>query len=198
MRFDGGRRSLDLVAAGGGGPASDEDALWDPVALTGWLRAAGLVPAGVAVPATGEWPPRFAALRELVLRLVDGELAGLPADPRDVAALNGYARVAPPVPEAVCGGTGPADGGEGTGTGLRRGMAAPPTCDGLLSLLARDAVELLTDPAARERLRRCEGEGCGRVYVDTSRGHRRRWCSSEVCGNRERVARHRRRALLAG
>ncbi|MFJ9180207.1 MULTISPECIES: CGNR zinc finger domain-containing protein [unclassified Streptomyces] len=27
-----------------------------------------------------------------------------------------------------------------------------------------------------------------------SRGRRRRWCSSEVCGNRERVARHRRRA----
>ncbi|MCI4143321.1 CGNR zinc finger domain-containing protein [Streptomyces sp. MMS20-AI2-20] len=31
------------------------------------------------------------------------------------------------------------------------------------------------------------------MYVDTSRGRRRRWCSSEVCGNRERVARHRRR-----
>ncbi|MYW30249.1 CGNR zinc finger domain-containing protein, partial [Streptomyces sp. SID2119] len=29
--------------------------------------------------------------------------------------------------------------------------------------------------------------------LDTSRGGRRRWCSGEVCGNRERVARHRRR-----
>ncbi|MFD7638988.1 CGNR zinc finger domain-containing protein, partial [Streptomyces sp. NPDC059873] len=52
-------------------------------------------------------------------------------------------------------------------------------------------------PAARARLRECEGDSCRRVYLDTSRGRRRRWCSSEVCGNRERVARHRRRAALA-
>ncbi|MEK8143504.1 CGNR zinc finger domain-containing protein [Streptomyces sp. M10(2022)] len=64
----------------------------------------------------------------------------------------------------------------------------------LLAVVARDAVTLLTDPVARAGLRRCEGEGCGRLYLDTSRGRRRRWCSSEVCGNRERVARHRRRA----
>ncbi|MCT9144281.1 CGNR zinc finger domain-containing protein, partial [Streptomyces violarus] len=46
-------------------------------------------------------------------------------------------------------------------------------------------------------LRQCEGDNCPIVYLDTSRGRRRRWCSSEVCGNRERVARHRRRAALA-
>ncbi|MDX3069560.1 CGNR zinc finger domain-containing protein, partial [Streptomyces sp. ND04-05B] len=64
----------------------------------------------------------------------------------------------------------------------------------LLALIARDTVELLTDPAARAALRRCAGDNCPIVYVDTSRGRRRRWCSSEICGNRERVARHRRRA----
>ncbi|PWS52238.1 hypothetical protein DLE01_06550, partial [Streptomyces sp. FT05W] len=57
----------------------------------------------------------------------------------------------------------------------------------------RDAVDLLTDPVARAALRRCQGDACRRLYLDTSRGMRRRWCSSEVCGNRERVARHRRR-----
>ncbi|MCZ0972623.1 CGNR zinc finger domain-containing protein [Streptomyces albulus] len=46
----------------------------------------------------------------------------------------------------------------------------------------------------RGQLRQCAGEGCALVYLDTSRGRRRRWCSSEVCGNRARVARHRRRA----
>ncbi|NEB51259.1 CGNR zinc finger domain-containing protein, partial [Streptomyces griseus] len=72
-----------------------------------------------------------------------------------------------------------------------------PDCAGLLAVVARDAVDLLTDPAARAALRRCQGEDCHRLYLDTSRGGRRRWCSGEVCGNRERVARHRRRTLAA-
>ncbi|NEB75190.1 hypothetical protein G3I40_08100, partial [Streptomyces sp. SID14478] len=72
-----------------------------------------------------------------------------------------------------------------------------PGCPALLAAVARDAVTLLTDPAVRGCLRQCEGDNCPIIYLDTSRGRRRRWCSSEVCGNRERVARHRRRAALA-
>ncbi|WP_181798736.1 CGNR zinc finger domain-containing protein, partial [Streptomyces sp. WELS2] len=79
---------------------------------------------------------------------------------------------------------------------LVRELAGPPGCAGLLAVVARDAVELLTDPVARASVRRCAGDECPLVYLDTSRGRRRRWCSSEVCGNRERVARHRRRAAL--
>ncbi|HCA84285.1 MAG TPA: hypothetical protein DEQ61_01495, partial [Streptomyces sp.] len=73
--------------------------------------------------------------------------------------------------------------------------AADPDCTALLSVVARDAVDLLTDAVARGQLRECEGDSCLLVYLDTSRGRRRRWCSSGVCGNRERVARHRRRAV---
>ena len=62
----------------------------------------------------------------------------------------------------------------------------------LLAVVARDAVELLTDPVACAALRQCAGDNCAIVYLDTSRGRRRRWCSSDTCGNRERVARHRR------
>jgi predicted RNA-binding Zn ribbon-like protein len=83
------------------------------------------------------------------------------------------------------------------GGALVRGLAGPPTCEALLAIVARDAVDLFTDPVARSRLRRCAGEDCTLVYLDTSRGRRRQWCSSEVCGNRERVARHRRRTAPA-
>ncbi|MDI1457783.1 CGNR zinc finger domain-containing protein, partial [Streptomyces sp. ATE26] len=106
---------------------------------------------------------------------------------RVLGRLNEAARAAPPAPRAVRG----ADGA------LVRELARAPECAGLLALVARDAVELLTDPVARAAVRECEGDNCPLVYLDTSRGHRRRWCSSEVCGNRERVARHRRRAALA-
>ncbi|MER6979935.1 CGNR zinc finger domain-containing protein, partial [Streptomyces carpinensis] len=103
------------------------------------------------------------------------------------ARVNDLARPAPPAPRAVrC--------EDGT---LVRELAAPPDCAALMAVVARDAVELLTDPVARAALRQCAGDNCPIVYLDTSRGRRRRWCSSEVCGNRERVARHRRRAALA-
>ncbi|MBL0803339.1 CGNR zinc finger domain-containing protein, partial [Streptomyces albidoflavus] len=75
---------------------------------------------------------------------------------------------------------------------LGRGLSGDPDCQALLGAVARDAVELLTDPGARALLRRCAGQDCPLVYLDTSRGRRRRWCSGETCGNRERVARHRR------
>jgi len=39
------------------------------------------------------------------------------------------------------------------------------------------------------RLGCCQGEGCGWFFVDESPNRTRLWCSSEVCGNRERARR---------
>lgn len=42
------------------------------------------------------------------------------------------------------------------------------------------------------RVRRCAGEPpCPRVFLDTSRGGRRRWCDMKSCGNRAKATRHR-------
>ena len=54
--------------------------------------------------------------------------------------------------------------------------------------IALDLLDQLTDPPGPVRL--CSDPACGWAYVDTSRGHRRRWCSSADCGNRDRVRRH--------
>ena len=54
--------------------------------------------------------------------------------------------------------------------------------------IALDLLDQLTDPAGP--VRRCGDPTCGWAYVDTSRGHRRQWCSSQDCGNRARVRRH--------
>jgi predicted RNA-binding Zn ribbon-like protein len=40
-----------------------------------------------------------------------------------------------------------------------------------------------------ERIGVCQAGGCGWYFVDESPNHSRRWCSSEICGNRERVRR---------
>lgn len=49
------------------------------------------------------------------------------------------------------------------------------------------AAVLASEDAAR--LGSCPAEGCGWYFVDESPNRTRTWCSSEVCGNRERVRR---------
>jgi predicted RNA-binding Zn ribbon-like protein len=63
--------------------------------------------------------------------------------------------------------------------------------------VAADAVALLADPARMARLHRCPGRDCGWVFLDTS--GRRRWCSMDTCGSREKMRRMyaRRKAALA-
>jgi predicted RNA-binding Zn ribbon-like protein len=185
-RFDSGRVCLDLVATAEAAPGAPEP-LADGGRLARWLVGAGLVPAGTPLAdIDGRWTARFIELRDCVGRLVRAEIDGRYAESA-LERVNAFAAGPPPGIRAVR----DADGG------LARALSAPPECAALLAAVARDAVELLTDPAARARLRQCEGDNCRRVYLDTSRGRRRRWCSSEVCGNRERVARHRRRAAVA-
>ena len=69
-----------------------------------------------------------------------------------------------------------------------------PSSDPLarLSPLAADLIELLSG-ADPDRLRTCADEACGRWFLDTSRGGRRRWCSMSTCGNRAKAERWRAR-----
>ena len=53
--------------------------------------------------------------------------------------------------------------------------------------VAEDAVALLADPDRLARVHRCPGRGCGWLFVDTS--GRRRWCTMETCGSREKMRR---------
>jgi predicted RNA-binding Zn ribbon-like protein len=52
--------------------------------------------------------------------------------------------------------------------------------------IARSAADLLTSPDLA-RVKRCPGEGCGWLFLDTSKNGSRRWCDMAGCGNRARV-----------
>jgi predicted RNA-binding Zn ribbon-like protein len=56
----------------------------------------------------------------------------------------------------------------------------------VLALHALDLVQTMPP----DRLRRCDDHGCGWLFLDTTRNHSRRWCSSTDCGNRDRARRH--------
>jgi predicted RNA-binding Zn ribbon-like protein len=57
-----------------------------------------------------------------------------------------------------------------------------------------DATAELFAEGDPELVRQCEG--CTIVFYDRTKAHRRRWCSAAICGNRDRVRRH--RAAAAG
>lgn len=63
----------------------------------------------------------------------------------------------------------------------------PEAVVGFLAALAIEAYFTLP----RERLRACPR--CGWLFIDTSRGGKRRWCSMQTCGNREKASRHHQR-----
>jgi predicted RNA-binding Zn ribbon-like protein len=57
-----------------------------------------------------------------------------------------------------------------------------------LEVVARSAAVTLADPA--HTVRRCAGEPCSLVFLDSSTTQSRRWCSA-ACGGRGRIERRR-------
>jgi len=81
----------------------------------------------------------------------------------------------------------PADGGYALGWADEAELDAP------LWPLAHSAAELLLSPD-HARIKRCAGERCLWLFLDTTKNGQRRWCDMKVCGNRAKVRAHRRRA----
>jgi predicted RNA-binding Zn ribbon-like protein len=74
---------------------------------------------------------------------------------------------------------------------------APLSLDSALWRLLWSAADLLTsDQLAQAKI--CEGDGCGWVFLDTSRNHARRWCSMADCGNRSKANRYYKRHKTDG
>ena len=158
-----GSVSLDFIAA----------RLDDRSDLASSLGACGLA-------ALSSRPEDFAdalALREALARCFRAAAEGVRLPDRDVATVNSYASEEPPVPVLRVDGS------------VARGATDPIRAG--LSAIARDAIETLA-VGARD-LRVCEDSACGRIYLDRSRGKRRRWCSMRACGNRAKVAAYRKR-----
>jgi predicted RNA-binding Zn ribbon-like protein len=66
------------------------------------------------------------------------------------------------------------------------------TPESILAPVAEAAADLLAT-ADFELVKRCEDETCVLWFSDQTKSHRRRWCSMEICGNRNKVAAYRAR-----
>ncbi len=68
----------------------------------------------------------------------------------------------------------------------------PRALDRPLWPVVESAAELLVSEEL-PRVRECAAETCAWLFLDRSRNRSRRWCDMTVCGNRDKVRRHRRR-----
>jgi predicted RNA-binding Zn ribbon-like protein len=63
-----------------------------------------------------------------------------------------------------------------------------------LGMIALSAVDLMTSEHYRWVGQCADEDGCGWLFVDTSKNHSRRWCDINDCGNRAKQRRYQKRA----
>jgi predicted RNA-binding Zn ribbon-like protein len=152
--------------------AAPFERLASPERLRLWLRAAGLDPGRDGTRA------ELAAaieLREAVYRLAVATTQGTTRPVADVATLNDLASQGRATPALT-----------GTGRAWVLGPDQPVT--DALAVIAHDAIAVLgAEDTARIKI--CDGPDCAGLFLDTSRGNNRRWCSMNTCGNKAKKAR---------
>jgi predicted RNA-binding Zn ribbon-like protein len=124
-------------------------------------------------------------LRESVYRIVRAVAQGERPQRADLAALNAALHQARQHQQLAFGASGFAWSWSGAEDDLRL----------VLWMLALHAADLLTSPQL-ERARQCPN--CGRLFVDTSRNGKRRWCSMDFCGSKMKSRRQYARRKAGG
>jgi predicted RNA-binding Zn ribbon-like protein len=169
--FRGGRLSLDFVNTLGSRGHFNIERLAAPEHLDRWLREAGLAATGA--PADTKRLRRAIQLREAIHAAIRRGQQGA-APTAAIRTINRCAAHAPLAPKLLA-------------DGHTMAWHADASLQAALSTLARDAIELLSSPLLT-RVRQCAGTPCTLLFLDTSRPGKRRWCSMDDCGNREKAA----------
>lgn len=174
FEFVGGRACLDFVATVAERGTTALERLRTPADLQRWIGQAHLVDRPPTVS-----PAQLAharAVREALFSVVAAAVDATTV-PSAVRELLNTTVQHPGVVVRL----GPAGGVERGGD-----------LEAVLADLVRDCFGLLSSPE-RTALSWCADERCTRVFVDTSRGRRRRWCGMSGCGDRAKAAAYRRR-----
>ena len=186
LRFDAGALCLDLVATVGRRPHIPVERMGDAARLEAWCRGTGVLlrPGYDAAGVLGSLHELRTAAFDIASSAVDGHAP----DPEAVALVNELARAQPPAPQLQMTPDGPRSVPESELLSARE----------LLSVIARDLIDLMCDRDRRSRLRACASEICRMIYLDPARGRPRKWCSMQRCGNQAKAATHRRKSSPPG
>jgi len=183
-QFFGGRVCLDFANTLDWRTSSDpQELIPDYAALLGWCGRRGtLLPQAIkALELIARKKPADAAaaqaellsLRSEIWRICDALRRG---ERSDLAFVNALLAQAPPQPSLVR-----------TGSSYLHDLSGRTLSEPLWPILWSLTAVLTSADASR--IGCCQADGCGWFYVDESPNRTRLWCSSEVCGNRERARR---------
>jgi predicted RNA-binding Zn ribbon-like protein len=189
FEWSGGHPALDLVNT------LDERPLAHPIenlasyrALVRFAELAGLIEPALASsletltgPACSRVTKRARELREHVHSVLAAVHTQRPISQRDLDAIASAVRAARAARVLVP--------SSSAGLAIYR-WSRPVRAEIPLHACALAVDGLLTD-VDRQRIRKCGASDCDVYFVDTSKGHRREWCSMKNCGNREKQRRWR-------
>lgn len=178
LRFNyrGGALSLYLVETFGEWTGRRYDRISNGTVWNRWLETVGLPP--LMRLATSTELGAMRDLRRAIYGLGQSRVKGITPLPADVRVVNQFAAL--PAPAVAL-----------DDSALQCAYIGPVTQDNILSLIARDAVELFGGQYAM-RIRECASHICPVIFVDRSRRGDRHWCSTN-CGARHATARYRKR-----
>ncbi|MFF3543086.1 CGNR zinc finger domain-containing protein [Streptomyces platensis] len=161
-----------FVATLGERRADPVERIATPEQLRAWLTANGL--GGADMPVSEALLRDARALREAIHRAGTALAAGSVPDRADEELLNRW--TARHRARLVL-----------TGGQARWHLPDTDPARAALAVVALDAVATLGGQEDGV-IKRCEQRTCGGLFVDTSRGRRRRWCSMATCGNKVKKA----------
>lgn len=200
----GGALCLDLANTVEGRDGPDRrDAILDVVDLTVWAERAGALSQaeaeGIAQSAAAALERSFVeviALREAIYRAFTAIAAGKAPAAEDLAIVQLSHAEGMRQARLV---SGFGDGGSNY-FGWRWEVPDTLTLDLVRWRVSESAVDLLRF-GRLDRLRQCPGGGegpCSWLFIDTTRGGNRRWCSMSNCGSRSKWRRQNERRRSSG
>jgi predicted RNA-binding Zn ribbon-like protein len=170
FRFNAGRLSLNLVCTLRYRPSKNLELLQEPVDLSRWLFEANAV--NRVITATSEQLNEAKRLREAILETASLINERKTPNRRAVAVINKFAALPQPKLQLDF-------------RHWRPEYLTDAPIDAGLSAVARDAIDLFTGPQSK-LIRTCAEPACRMLFVDSSPGARRRWCSMTRCGSRSK------------
>lgn len=192
----GGRLCLDFLNTQIHKSKGKVDLLSTPEQLRHWLESAHLISPEAAERLLEEWQEddggkaalqQAVALRALLRPIMEALIADQPVPSASITGLNGVLHNHPTYSILMY------EEEKGFTQEARLGANKSYDC---IPAIARDAVDFLCF-ADHSLLKQCEGGTCIRLFYDTTKNHKRRWCSVEKCGRRAKAAAYYRRTKEA-
>lgn len=192
----GGRLCLDFLNTQVHKPKGAVDLISTPEQLLHWLELANLISHEASERLSREWQEgdngksawqQAVELRAFLRPIMEALIAGQPVPSASVERLNSVLHEHPAYLTLRY---------DEEGQFTQEAQFDTDEMHDWIPVIAQDTADFLCQ-ADYSLLKQCDGVGCIRLFYDTTKNHKRRWCSVEKCGRRAKAAAYYRRTKEA-